>query len=357
MPSIKNILFMSVPLIFLITPIVSADKKITENNSFSKQSVKLASVTKTESSEKSADKPPARKKRERKSRYGASYFPNIELTNHDGKKVRFYDDLIKDKIVSINFIFTSCQNICPLETARLKEMYNLLGDRVGKDLHMYSITVDPARDSPEVLKAYKEKFGIGDGWQFLTGKKEEIDQLRTKLGLYIKDLDETLPDGQIDHNISLVMGNQKTGQWMKRSPYEDARVLATMFGDWLTNWSNRTAGGGNPDYKQAASLAKTYSDGEFLYRTRCLTCHSLGKGDGVGPDLLGILQRRDREWLARWIMEPNVMIKEKDPIIMEMMKKYNDITMPNLKLSKVDVTNLFEFLEKSDIEMAKAAAK
>ncbi|VAW67978.1 Cytochrome oxidase biogenesis protein Sco1/SenC/PrrC, thiol-disulfide reductase involved in Cu(I) insertion into CoxII Cu(A) center, partial [hydrothermal vent metagenome] len=137
-----------------------------------------------------------RKRRQRKSRYGENYFPNIELTNQDGKKFRFYDDLIKDKVVSINFIFTSCQNVCPLETARLKEVYNLLEDRIGKDLFMYSITVDPERDSPEVLKEYMNKFDIGPGWQFLTGKKEDIDALRVKLGLYIQDLDETLPDGQ-----------------------------------------------------------------------------------------------------------------------------------------------------------------
>ncbi|VAW72993.1 Cytochrome oxidase biogenesis protein Sco1/SenC/PrrC, putative copper metallochaperone / cytochrome c, partial [hydrothermal vent metagenome] len=169
--------------------------------------------------------------------------------------------------------------------------------------------------------------------------------LRVKLGLYIQDLDETLPDGQIDHNISLVMGNQKTGQWMKRSPYEDAKLLATMFGDWLNNWNKRKGVVGNSDFRKSAGLAVNYSDGEFLYRTRCMTCHSLGQGDGIGPDLLGILQRRDREWLARWIMQPNVMIKEKDPIIMEMMKKYNDIAMPNLRLNKIDITHLFKFLE------------
>jgi len=165
--------------------------------------------------------------------------------------------------------------------------------------------------------------------------------------LYIKDLDENLPDGQIDHNISLVMGNQKTGRWMKRSPYEDSKVLATMFGDWLHNWKNETSVV-NTDYRKADGLATTYSDGEFLYRTRCLTCHSLGNGDGVGPDLLGVTKRRDRKWLERWIAVPNEMIKEKDPIAMELMKKYNNINMPNLKMSTVDVKNIMEFLDSVD---------
>jgi len=280
-------------------------------------------------------------------RFGADYFPNITLTNQDGKKVLFFDDLIKDKVVAINFMFTSCQNVCPLETARLKEVYDILGDKVGKEFFFYSISIDPARDTPEVLKAYKKKFNIGDGWQFLTGKKEEIDQLRVKMGLYIADLEEDLPDGQIDHNISLIMGNQRTGRWMKRSPFEDAQVLATMFGDWLTNWKD-VSNAQSIDYKEADKQAMTYSDGEYAFRTRCASCHTIGGGDGVGPDLLGVMNRRDRAWLSRWIRVPNEMIKEKDPIIMDMMKKYNGIIMPNLKLEEGDVKNLFEFFEAAD---------
>ncbi|VAW57263.1 Cytochrome oxidase biogenesis protein Sco1/SenC/PrrC, thiol-disulfide reductase involved in Cu(I) insertion into CoxII Cu(A) center, partial [hydrothermal vent metagenome] len=283
----------------------------------------------------------------RSSRYGAKYFPNIELTNQDGKKFKLFDDLLKDKVVSINFIFTSCENVCPLETARLKEVYEIVKPRLGKDLFMYSITVDPARDTPEKLKAYKKKFGIGDDWDFLTGNKKDIDELRTKLGLYIKDLNETLPNGQIDHNISLVMGNTRTGKWMKRSPYEDAAVLATMFGDWLTNWRNKPVIK-SVDYKTADNLATTYSDGEFLFRTRCRTCHTIGGGDGVGPDLKGIMKKREKKWLARWIKEPNVMIREKDPIALALYEKFNRINMPNLRMSNADVTNLFEYFESQD---------
>ncbi|VAW63998.1 Cytochrome oxidase biogenesis protein Sco1/SenC/PrrC, thiol-disulfide reductase involved in Cu(I) insertion into CoxII Cu(A) center / Cytochrome c [hydrothermal vent metagenome] len=292
---------------------------------------------------------PKEKKQRRASqnRFGEGYFPNIELTNQDGEKVRFFDDLIKDKVVAINFMFTSCQNICPLETARLKEVYDILGDRVGKEFFFYSISIDSERDTPEVLKDYKKRFGIGDGWQFLTGNKEEIDQLRVKLGLYIADLDQDLPDGQIDHNISLVMGNQKTGRWMKRSPFEEASVLATMFGQWLTNWE-KAPKGGHVDYKETESMSTIYSDGEYAFRTRCATCHTIGGGDGVGPDLLGVLKRRDRQWLSRWIRVPNEMIKEKDPIVMEMMEKYKGIIMPNLKLGTGDVKNLFEFFEAAD---------
>src|SRR6185437_4358658 len=101
--------------------------------------------------------------------WGANHFPNAPLINQDGQTVKFYDDLIKGKTVVINFIFTRCGNVCPLETAKLSQVYKLLGDRMGKDIFFYSITVDPKHDTPERLKEYAEKFHTGPGWYFLTG--------------------------------------------------------------------------------------------------------------------------------------------------------------------------------------------
>src|SRR5689334_25348966 len=85
-------------------------------------------------------------------RWGADYFPNVPLVTQDGRTVRFYDDLLKDKIVAIDLVYTNCRYVCPLETARLAQVQRLLGDRVGRDVFSYSITIDPARDTPEVLK-------------------------------------------------------------------------------------------------------------------------------------------------------------------------------------------------------------
>src|SRR3989475_3374247 len=87
-------------------------------------------------------------------RWGADYFPNVPLTTQDGTAVRLYDDLLKGKAVAINVIYTSCKDECPLETARLAQLQRLLGERMGKDIFFYSITIDPKRDKPEVLKAY-----------------------------------------------------------------------------------------------------------------------------------------------------------------------------------------------------------
>src|ERR1044072_2557808 len=81
----------------------------------------------------------------------ARYFPNFELTTHEGKKVRFYDDLIKDKIIVINFMYAQCEGICPGITTNLVKVQKLLGDRVGKDIFMYSFTLKPEQDTPEAL--------------------------------------------------------------------------------------------------------------------------------------------------------------------------------------------------------------
>src|ERR1043165_874415 len=81
----------------------------------------------------------------------ARYFPNFELTTHQGRKVRFYDDLIKDKIVVINFMYAQCEGICPGITANLLRVQKILGDRIGRDIFMYSITLKPEEDSPKDL--------------------------------------------------------------------------------------------------------------------------------------------------------------------------------------------------------------
>lgn len=342
--------------LFLLVCVSMVFSQISAANNSKESTKQLKAPADVQRVKADLSKKTTKKTRAKHRAYDSAYFPNYELITEEGKKVKFFDDLIKDKVVSINFIFTSCQNICPLETARLTEVYNQLKDRVGKDVFMYSITVDPARDSPEVLKAYKKKFNIGEGWTFLTGKKEDIDDIRTKLGLYTADLDENLPDGQIDHNISLVMGNQKTGRWMKRSPYETSQVLSTMLGDWLHNWekTGNKLVSSSSEYKTAQGI-QSFSDGAYIYKTRCLTCHTIGAGDGIGPDLQGVTARRDEKWLKRWIATPNEMIKEKDPIIMEMMAKYNNINMPNLKLNEGDVNKLITYIKSIEQENNTAA--
>ncbi|MHC4101897.1 MAG: SCO family protein [Planctomycetota bacterium] len=281
------------------------------------------------------------------SRWGETYFPNVPLVTHEGEEVRFYDDLIKDKVVAINFIFTSCTEVCPAETARMREVQKRLGDRVGRDVFFYSISIDPETDSPDVLKAYAEKFEVGPGWLFLTGKEADITLLRKKLGLFIEEIQDD-PD---DHNVSLIVGNEATGRWMKRSPFDNPGVLASVIGDWLHNWKVPSEKG--LSYAEAPRL-ESFSRGEYLFRTRCSACHTLGAGHGLGPDLLGVVERRERTWLARWLKAPDEMLAEGDPIARQLFVAYQELPMPNLNLNDQDVAALIEYLETQSRRAEKA---
>ncbi len=277
--------------------------------------------------------------------WGADYFPNVPLVTQDGKTVRFFDDLIKGKVVVINFIFTRCQDVCPLETARLREVQKILGDRVGKDVFMYSITVDPNFDKPSVLKAYSQRFQTGPGWLFLTGKEADIILLRKKLGLY----NEEEQSGNLSaHTLSLLIGNQSTGRWMKGSPFENPYVLATQIGSWLHNW--KLPPKERRDYADAPEV-RNISAGENLFRTRCAACHTIGAGDirnpekrRVGPDLFGVTEKREREWLIRFVMAPDRMLAEKDPLAMALLAAYDNVPMPDLRLNRNEVESLLTFI-------------
>ena len=272
--------------------------------------------------------------------WGADYFPNIKLLDQDGKTVRFYDDLIKDKVVAINFIYTHCGDSCPLETASLRQVQKLLGDRVGKDIFFYSISIDPKHDTPKVLKEYSERFRIGSGWRFLTGTKADTTLLRKKLGLFRDDVEA----GKLsEHNTSFMIGNESTGQWMKRSPFDEPKVLAWLLGRSLSHVKS-VQKAELASYAGAKQLPRI-SLGEDIFRSRCDACHSLGNEDGLGPGLLNVTERRDRAWLARWIKTPDRLLAEKDPIAIDLYNRYNKLLMPNLRLSDTDVEALIDYMD------------
>ncbi|HSB81452.1 MAG TPA: SCO family protein [Candidatus Methylomirabilis sp.] len=113
---------------------------------------------------------------------GRTRFPNVVLQTQDGKAVGFYDDLLKDKMVLINIMYTTCTDDCPLTTANLVQAQKGMRSRVGGDFFMYSISVDPEHDTPAVLTEYARKFGVKPGWLFLTGRPEDIRELRRTFG-------------------------------------------------------------------------------------------------------------------------------------------------------------------------------
>lgn len=145
----------------------------------------------------------------------ARYFPNFEVTTHEGKKVRFYDDLVKDKIVVINFMYAQCEGICVPITQNLKRVQSLLGKRVGRDIFMYSISLKPEEDNPQKLKHYVQMHRIKPGWTFLTGKPDEIDTLRRKLGF--SDSKAKL-DKDLTNHIGMIRYGNEARQWWAMCP-------------------------------------------------------------------------------------------------------------------------------------------
>jgi len=139
------------------------------------------------------------------------YFPNFELTTHDRRKVHFYDDLIKDKIVVINFMYVKCEGICMPITMNLKKVQRLLGDRVGRDIFMYSITLKPAEDSVEDLRQFAALHDVGDGWLFLTGTPPDVDRLRRALGFSYPD---PVEDADLTNHVGMVrFGVEPLTRW------------------------------------------------------------------------------------------------------------------------------------------------
>lgn len=158
---------------------------------------------------------------------GDERFPNTVLTTHEGKKVRFYDDLIRDKVVAINMMYTECKGICPGTTANLRQVQKLFGDRLGRDVFMYSISLQPEHDTPERLKEYVDMHRIGPGWVFLTGAANDIDQLRSRLGFY--DRDPVVDGNSSSHTGMVRIGNDKYDRWtMSPALAEPEQILATI---------------------------------------------------------------------------------------------------------------------------------
>ena len=130
--------------------------------------------------------------------------PDVELLDQNGRKIHFYSDLVKGQTVVINFIFTTCTTICPPLGATFARLQKELGN---KDVRFISISVDPATDTPERLKAWGEKFHAADGWTFVTGNKPQVDELLRALGASSARRE--------DHSPTILIGNDAKGNWTR----------------------------------------------------------------------------------------------------------------------------------------------
>lgn len=148
-----------------------------------------------------------------------SYFTNLELVNQDGETVRFFDDVMKDKVVVINFIFTNCKGACPLMTHKLTLVRDKLEEYVGGPLQFVSLSLDPQRDTPAAMKEFAKTHNADhDGWVFLTGDADNLDTIIKKLGQYTDDMEA--------HSTMMLAGNVNNAHWIKILPQEQPPAIA-----------------------------------------------------------------------------------------------------------------------------------
>lgn len=140
-----------------------------------------------------------------------NYFSNLEVIDQDGKTLRFYDDVLKDKVVVINFIFTNCQGACPLMTQNLTMVRNMLGVTLGEEINFVSISIDPVRDTPAAMKEFAQTHYADEaGWRFVTGNQENLEYIVKKLGQYNEEVEA--------HSTLLLAANVRTAHWTKIPP-------------------------------------------------------------------------------------------------------------------------------------------
>jgi protein SCO1/2 len=148
-----------------------------------------------------------------------NYFTDTELITHDGENVRFYSDVLDGHIVMINAMYTDCIGACPLVTQKLSQVSRELGDLYGKDIYFVSISIDPENDTPEALSEFAMEQSVNlDGWTFLTGTKQKIDNVVKKIGLYTPNKEE--------HKAMILLGNTRTGRWQKVRPNIPYQAIA-----------------------------------------------------------------------------------------------------------------------------------
>lgn len=177
--------------------------------------------------------------------------PDTPIYDQDGQKLHFYSDLVKGKTVAINFIFTTCTTICPPLAATFRRIQVDLGGRVGNDVRLISISVDPVTDVPERLKAFAAKFKAGPGWTFVTGSKPDIDLLLRALGASVSDKN--------DHTPMVLVGNERAGYWTRTYGLAPAPVLVKVINDAA---SKGAVGSGAVDLPVPAAASSTRGRGE-----------------------------------------------------------------------------------------------
>lgn len=160
------------------------------------------------------------------------FLPNVPLLTHTGEQVMFYDDMVHDKTILLNFFLITCtEGRCPIAMANLRKVQDLLGDRMGRDVFFLSITLRPELESVKALKAYADNLDVKPGWMFLTGKPSDVETLRRGLGYVDPD---PVRDRDLTNHIGMARyGNDKLDRWGAVSLRSSASNIASTF-KWLS---------------------------------------------------------------------------------------------------------------------------
>jgi len=155
---------------------------------------------------------------------------DFTIQDQSGKSLKFYSDLVKGKVVAVNFVFTTCTTACPALTATFRKVQQQLIEHKF-DVQLISISVDPTTDTPERLHAFAEKFNAEPGWTFVTGSSSDIELLLKELGVYVANKN--------DHTPMVLIGNDKAGYWTRAYGLSSPDALVKL----LTEASNRAERG------------------------------------------------------------------------------------------------------------------
>jgi protein SCO1/2 len=276
--------------------------------------------------------------------WGKEYLPNNLVVTQDNKSLSFYDDVLKGKIVILSFIYTTCRDICPVVTARLSQLEEKLGSVVGRDVFFVSVSIDPENDTPEKLKEYAKAFSAGPSWLFLTGTSTDMEVIRYKLG--------ERSDKISQHRNEILLYNDNNGVWERASVFGDLNTLSETVRAMDPAWRSQAATKPNAGLGKSATAASTTGadpamglPGEALFIKVCASCHTIGHGQRVGPDLVNLTSRRDRPWISSYISNPNTIRAQDTAVVRELMEKFPTVRMPNLGLADVDVSDVVAYIE------------
>jgi len=146
----------------------------------------------------------------------ATDIPNVAVVDQNGKTHNFYTDLVKDRVVAVNFVFTSCTTICPVMGATFAQVQKLLGNR--NDVSLISISIDSRNDTPARLAAWGKKVGAKPGWTLVTGTPADIDALQRAMDVFTADKNE--------HGPIVIVGDDRTATWQRINGFASAATIA-----------------------------------------------------------------------------------------------------------------------------------